>query len=218
MTGFTLRDGLSFCRTEGQTIFLDLNADRYFGLRPALDQAFCCLIDADSIDDRHGDALLRAGIIVRSSIGDRPVPCPRNQPSDARILIEKPRASPTHVASALTRRLWWRARLRNLPFIRNIRTIEQRKLGVAQRAVPPHRLAHLDQAYRRAAMILSARDQCLATALSLASWLMALGIRPDLVLGVKLNPFQAHSWVEVDGMVIADDPDNIRPFSPIRII
>ena len=218
MTGFTLRDGLSFCRTEGQTIFLDLNADRYFGLRPALNQAFGCLIDADSIDDRHGDTLLEAGIIVRSSIGDRPVPCPRNQPSEAGIPMDKPRASAAHVASALTRRLWWRARLRKLPFIRNIRSIEQRKLGVAEQAAPYHRLTHLDQAYRRAAMILSARDQCLATALSLASWLMALGIRPDLVLGVKLNPFQAHSWVEVDGMVIADDPDTIRPFSPIRII
>ena len=218
MTGYTLRDGLSFCRTEGQTIFLDLNVDRYFGLRPALDQAFGSLIDADRIDDRQSDALLEAGIIIRSPVSDRPAPCPHTHPSEARLPMEKTCVSPALVASALTRRLWWRARLRQLPFARNIRAIEQRKHSATPQAAPTDRLARLDQAYRRAAMILSARDQCLPNALSLASWLIALGIRPDLVLGVKLNPFQAHSWVEVDGIVIADDPDQIRPFTPIRII
>ena len=218
MSGYTLRDGLSFCRTEGQIIFLDLHADRYFGLRPALDQAFGTLIDADRIDHRQCDALLAAGIIIRSPVGDKPVPCPRAHPSEATLPMEKPRISPAHVASALTRRLWWRARLRQLPFARNIGVIEQRNLGVVQHAAPTGRLARLDHAYRRATMILSARDQCLASALSLASWLITLGIRPDLVLGVKLNPFQAHSWVEVDGMIIADDPDQVRPFTPIRII
>ncbi|HKY80544.1 MAG TPA: lasso peptide biosynthesis B2 protein [Sphingobium sp.] len=218
MTGFTLRDGLSFCRTEGHTIFLDLHADRYFGLRPALDEAFGSLVEADHIDARQCDALLEAGIIIRSPVGIRPAPCPRSHASEARLPIAKPRLSPAYVASALTRRLWWRARLRQLPFSRNIRSIERRKLGVAPRTAPTDRLAHIDQAYRRAAMIVSARDQCLPTALSLASWLIALGIRPDLVLGVKLNPFQAHSWVEVDGMVVADDPDQVRPFCPIRII
>lgn len=218
MTGFTLRDGLSFCRTDGQTIFLDLSADRYFGLGSALDQAFRSLIDTGTADEQHGDALLDAGIIVRSSTGDKPAPCQRIQPSRTSVFTESQRVSPLHVASALTRRLWWRARLRKLPFIRNIGSIEQRKLGVSEQAVSPRTLAHLDQAYRRAAMILSARDQCLSTALSLASWLIALGVRHDLILGVKLNPFQAHSWVEVDGMVIADDPDQVRPFCPIRII
>ncbi|WP_257538986.1 lasso peptide biosynthesis B2 protein [Sphingobium sp. CFD-1] len=218
MTGFTLREGLSFCRTEGRTIFLDLNADRYFGLRPGLDQAFECLIDTGSIDDRHGDALLEAGIITRSSIGDRPAPCPRTQSSETSLPMEKPCVSPAYVASAIARRLWWRARVKHLPFSRNIGSIERRKQHVAQRTAPPSRLAQLDQAYRQAAMILSARDQCLPTALSLASWLIALGFRPDLVLGVKLNPFQAHSWVEVDGMVIADNPEQVRPFNPIRII
>jgi hypothetical protein len=218
MTGFTLRDGLSFCRTEGHTIFLDLYADRYFGLRPSLDEAFGSLVEANHIDDRQCDALLEAGIIIRSPADVRPAPCPRSHPSEARLPIAKPRLSPAYVASALTRRLWWRARLRQLPFSRNIRSIERRKLSVAPRTAPTDRLAHIDRAYRQAAMILSARDQCLPTALSLASWLIALGIRPDLVLGVKLNPFEAHSWVEVDGMVVADDPDQVRPFCPIRII
>lgn len=218
MTGFTLRDGLSFCRTEGQTIFLDLGADRYFGLRPALDQAFWSLIDTGTADVHNIDALLEAGIIIRSSTRNWPAPCPRLQPSKLGVPTRIPRVSPACVASALTRRLWWRARLRTLPFIRNIRSIEQRKRDVAQRVVPPSKLAHLDQAYRQAAMILSARDQCLATALSLASWLVALGIRPDLILGVKLNPFEAHSWVEVDDMVVGDDPEHVRPFRPIRII
>ena len=218
MTGFTLRDGLSFCRTEGQNIFLDVHADRYFGLRPALDQAFGSLIDGDRIDDRQCDALLESGIIIRSPAGDRPAPCPRAALSKTGLPIEIPRLSPALVASALTRRLWWRTRLRHLPFARNMRSIESRKLDMTPRSAPPERLARIDQAYRRAAMILSARDQCLPTALSLASWLVALGIRPDLVLGVKLNPFEAHIWVEVDGMVIADDPDQVRPFCPIRII
>jgi hypothetical protein len=121
------------------------------------------------------------------------------------------------VVSALIRRLVWRARLRKMPFARNIHMIGHRKRALWSGYALPSTVARVHQAYLQASRILSSRDQCLATSLSLASWLIALNVRPDLILGVKLNPFQAHCWVEVGGAVVGDEPEQVQPFTPIWI-
>jgi hypothetical protein len=218
MSGFALRDGLSFCRPDGRIVFLDIEADRYFGLSPELDRAFAALADHGTFDDDAGVALIRTGIITPSPSAVRPQPCARVGPPDRGIELRNGRASPIDIGRALLLRAIWRRRLRKKPLASNLAAIARRKS--ASTAKPPsHKmLARIGLAYQRAALLSSARDQCLATSLSLASWLLTAGFRPDLVLGVKCDPFQAHSWVEIDGRIIGDDPENARPFCPIRTI
>ena len=57
---------------------------------------------------------------------------------------------------------------------------------------------------------------CIAASMALMAALAARGANPTLVLGVKLDPFQAHCWVELAGTVLNDAPDHVRPFTPIR--
>jgi hypothetical protein len=218
MSGFILRDGLSFCRPDGRIIFLDIEADRYFGLSPELDRAFAALADHGAVDGDGGAALIRAGIITPSQATVHPQPCARIRPPDHGIELLGGRASPIDIGRALLLRAIWRRRLRKRPLTSNLAAIARRKSATPSKPPSHKALVRIGLAYQRAALLSSARDQCLATSLSLASWLLAAGFRPDLVLGVKYDPFQAHSWVEIDGRIIGDDPENARPFCPIRII
>ncbi|KFL46071.1 hypothetical protein IL54_1484 [Sphingobium sp. ba1] len=118
---------------------------------------------------------------------------------------------------ALVARVHWTLRVRYCPLAANIDRLARRKDAPALRPRPTSAaIARLAEAHRRAGLILSARDQCLPTSMALMATLTARGANPTLVLGVKLDPFQAHCWVELAGTVLNDAPDHVRPFTPIR--
>lgn len=61
-------------------------------------------------------------------------------------------------------------------------------------------------------------DKCLARSIALFEHLCAFGIRPTLVAGVRIAPFTAHCWVQLDGALLNDEIDNVRVFQPILVI
>jgi len=219
MAGYRLRDGLSFCRIGERSLFLDLVADRYFCLSAPLDRAFSALCETEPADAALAQTLVGMGILIASRDAPSPSPCA------ARSLVATvtsdlhARPSIVSTAMALARRASWSRRVRRLPLAQNVQYLERQKQGGARReAPPPAAIARIEGAYRRAALIVPTRDRCLATSMALMSALMAQGARADLVLGVKLDPFQAHCWVELDGAVIGDEPDLLRPFTPILVV
>lgn len=218
MAGYRLRTGLSFCRIDDRTLFLDLQADRYFGLGGPLDRAFQALLDTGAAD--HALAILvERGLIIPCPEDGLPSPCPAASPGP--ILppqLERPaRPSLLAIAMALVARAHWTLRVRYCPMAANIDRLARRKDAPASKRGPaPATIARLAEAHRRAGLILSARNQCLPTSMALMAALTARGARATLVLGVKLDPFQAHCWVELAGTVLNDAPDHVRPFTPIR--
>jgi len=38
------------------------------------------------------------------------------------------------------------------------------------------------------------------------------------VIGIRPDPFLAHCWVQHKGLVLNDDIDNVRTFTPILVI
>ena len=66
---YKVRDGLAFCITGGRTIFLDVAADRYFGLRPEWDAAFRRYLEAQE-DGAGIEPLLRGHILVTADEGE----------------------------------------------------------------------------------------------------------------------------------------------------
>lgn len=56
---------------------------------------------------------------------------------------------------------------------------------------------------------------CLHDCLALIEWLGGARGGVELVLGVSAHPFAAHSWVQADGVVVDDHPDNPSRFQPI---
>ena len=64
----------------------------------------------------------------------------------------------------------------------------------------------------------SARDRCLHDSLSLAFFLLAQGLSARWVIGVKTNPFGAHSWVQSGRTVLNDQHEYVRAFRPILVV
>ena len=218
MAGYRLRTGLSFCRIDNRTLFLDLQADRYFGLGARLDRAFQALLDTGAAD--HALAILvDRGLIIPCPQDGLPSPCPIASPGPILPPPSQPPARPSllAIARALVARVHLTLRVRYCPLAANIDWLARRKDAAASKRGPaPATIARLAEAHRRAGLILSARDECLPTSMALMAALTAQGANPTLVLGVKLDPFQAHCWVELAGAVLNDAPDHVRPFTPIR--
>jgi hypothetical protein len=58
-------------------------------------------------------------------------------------------------------------------------------------------------------------SRCLPHALLLRAYLRILGHRSVLVIGVRLFPFEAHSWVQAGDVVLTDDLDLVAAYSII---
>ncbi len=63
----------------------------------------------------------------------------------------------------------------------------------------------------------SSRDRCLPRSLALTHALRASGSAARLVLGVALNPFTAHAWVQDGDRVVNDTLDHAALFTPILV-
>jgi hypothetical protein len=67
----------------------------------------------------------------------------------------------------------------------------------------------------KAQALLPRRPQCLVDSVTLRILLAQDHIRTTLVIGVQPLPFRAHCWLEHCGVVINDDSDTTRRFTPI---
>jgi len=63
----------------------------------------------------------------------------------------------------------------------------------------------------------AARGRCLFDSLVLVEFLSYYGLYPNLVLGVRTNPFKAHCWVESDGFIFNDNPAITRGYAAILV-
>jgi hypothetical protein len=80
-------------------------------------------------------------------------------------------------------------------------------------------LAAAVAAFVRAESMFVARrapDDCLFRSLATYRFLRSLGLPAEHVIGVRRLPFQAHAWVECDGVPVLDD--RAPPFKPIARI
>lgn len=67
-------------------------------------------------------------------------------------------------------------------------------------------------------LMFTARDRCLYDSLALTRFLAGEGLRSQWVIGVKTQPFAAHSWVQVGTVVLNDLHERVRSFKPILVV
>jgi hypothetical protein len=60
-----------------------------------------------------------------------------------------------------------------------------------------------------------ARERCLFHALVLTEFLARYGLYPTFVMGVRLSPWGAHSWVQQGALILNVTPASIRDYTPI---
>lgn len=215
MTGYTLREGLTFCRVDGRFVFLDLPCDRYFCLSPTADEAFLDVTAGGSPASMA--PALRGSLLCEAAEGIRPIACTAPAPR-ASMQERSVTVAWTRVLGALYRRSACRVWLRSRSLKSVLDRVEARKSSRAAMALPAEEVSRLAAAYHRAGMLLSAHDQCLATSLAVAWELAGYGADPHLIIGVKLRPFQAHCWVQIDDVVVNDALDAVRLFTPILVV
>jgi transglutaminase superfamily protein len=64
-------------------------------------------------------------------------------------------------------------------------------------------------------LVFGAQDRCLYDSLSLARFLSYYRQFPSCVIGVQTGPFGAHCWVQEGNVVLNDEPEYVRRFTPI---
>lgn len=218
----TLAHGISFVEQDGERVFLDLNRDRYFALDDAADRAFTGLTRG-KLDDEleaHLRKLVDANVLADEAFCDNPRPCrqPTINGSALDAAAEFTTSSWQVVAACLSiARAKRRLTARSLAW--NVRRLEQFKAAMpeARRAREGEREA-IAAAYHTAGRLIATLDECLAVSFAITRHCLKRRLDTRLSFGIKLRPFEAHAWASVDGMLISDRLDNVRPFAAILLI
>ncbi|MBV1686399.1 lasso peptide biosynthesis B2 protein [Novosphingobium sp. G106] len=217
---FTASPALSFCVLEGTVIVLDIVADRYFALGAERGgKILASLAGKDDLDRLPvsgvaltGDRFAGAIYVIRKKLA----PPARNFSAQAR-----PRQIPLIVET--WRALWLQiaaiGRLKALGFERTLHWATHHGAGKKSAQNGRERDGEtVIRAHRWARSNLPFKGVCLPASLALSRALGQAGTNYALVVGVKLNPFAAHCWVQAGDMVLNDDLETIRAFTPIRVV
>jgi hypothetical protein len=229
-----LADHMRACAMNDQVILLDLKRSRYLalgikqwgllsGASEQHDTGLCDVRQAQSESDIENLAapLLRQRVLTRS-----PTSSPQTDSVPlAEASLDVRGAMPFSSISAgrlwrfLAAAVWAFAALR-------MRSLRFAVDHVARRACRLSRPSVSEQKELRDAvaafetlrpLLFTARDKCLYDSLALVSFLAGEGLRTQWVIGVKTQPFAAHSWVQADGVVLNDLHENVRRFKPILV-
>ncbi|NUQ17204.1 MAG: lasso peptide biosynthesis B2 protein [Sphingomonas sp.] len=214
-----LQRHVSFGIVEDRPVFLDLRRDRYFALDGTARSAFGALCrEPDlALDSRSAAHLLATGLFMTA---EKPTELPPVNILPA--TRELPIVSDGSLAPLDLIEIGWllqRAHraLQSEPIEK---LIEGCRRGTRQRSAraSTDRIVALAQRFRRLRPWVPIRPSCLQDSLALHHWLGRRGSSADLILGVKLNPFAAHSWLQFDGVVLNDTPERVAAFTPVLTV
>ena len=109
--------------------------------------------------------------------------------------------------------------LATVGFSRTLRGVE---VITKQRARPGRKdtdlIDRVAQAVATAAALYPGRARCLEQSLALYFCLRWLEVPIELRLGVQPYPFEAHSWVEHNGVPVYEDQELIKRFLPLPLV
>lgn len=211
-----LRSGVHHAVADGRNIFLDIDRDRYFCLPTSLESAFHAFLHTDCRDPHRLSKLIELGVLVEDA--DRIDP-----PLTVRLPLHSLPETDTApavpfvaiaVAAIRIKAAKWRQHRRSL----RVRLDEVHTIAVADtEGASVDELSQYAHIFQTARLLTSTRDFCLPCSMMLTKFLRRRGFAAQLAIGVSGRPFAAHSWVQINDMVINDTVDNISRFTPIVI-
>lgn len=231
-----LADHVRACVIEDKVVLLDLSRDRYLGLSGAHARIVAeAIVDPISPVDattpirqasEHGDlaAQLVGAHILTSGPGAAP-------PRQRRIPLPVASMEVHGDASALPIRFldlyrfllaialaafWLRYRtLRSIAQSMDARLLRCECTGANRASRLRRAVAVFD---RLRPLTFTSRDKCLFDSLALMTFLARQGLSAHWVIGVSIQPFRAHSWVQDGHEVLNDFHDNVQRFTPILVV
>jgi hypothetical protein len=220
--GYRIRKGLHWCECSGRIVLLDMLEDRYSCLSRGASGAFLRLASGamQAGDLEQLEPLVAGGLLV-----DDPANGSMEQSSRIPAALgdhveePDPSAAIADLCAAIRAQLRWAILLKLRRLAHIVKSIER---PAAAHAMPPgdadQLLQRLISAFASASLLIPAADRCLVRAFAFRAICMRRGIRPQLVFGVRLNPFHAHCWVQLDRRVLIGDFEQVCLFTPIAAI
>jgi hypothetical protein len=236
---FFLQSHVFLCRAKRHWVILDVRRDKYLcvdrvqleSLGPWIDGWQDAPVPGSELAQRPppsglalANSLLSVGILGEQSHGSKP----------ARATTY------AHPASALdlemaTSASWFRY-LHTLSFFRECARASQElrterfesivaRVRARKRARPDAaRPMDLDAArpllavFARLRLLFPRPYLCLFDSLALIHFLARFDLYPDWVFGVRADPFEAHCWVQAEGVALNDTVERVSSLSPIMVI
>ncbi|WP_165793653.1 lasso peptide biosynthesis B2 protein [Hyphococcus luteus] len=219
---YRFRSDLAYCYVDARPVFLDVREDRYFMLQDVLEAAFKAFIAGDEVSPDLLGRLSHAEILEPGD-GIDGVPSPPAIISPQQSTLENTqvhrRSGALATMKAMTCLCRSGPRLRRNGFARSIAQLRQRKGDLAGRgpfcqAVVESRAAD----FQAARCLFPAPQNCLPDSLALLDFLFGDGIIADLVIGVRMNPYGAHCWVQSKDILLNETIDYAESFTPILVV
>jgi hypothetical protein len=215
----SLAPGVTYCLAGGRVIFMNLDSGRFSALPGRHEDAFHVFTtsqDAGLLAASTADYLTAKNFCVESDetcLRAPRIPLPTISLLDHGAADEKP---PLNLCLAvLAAQLRAKMALRLMPFRKALDRLSRAKLSVGADNQDQDAYARLEAAMVRTNILLPPSDRCLTRSMAFMSLSFARNLAPDLVIGVRSNPFRAHAWVQSTGRVVHDDLRQARLFTPI---
>lgn len=227
------------CSTATSTVLLDLKRNRYFGVGAQETRALYTLAlnwseaSAHALDDVEpmspdvavpiANALVDAGLLSREAptsplVSAGTIDLNNALTSVGHELDRSRRIQGGHVISFLRACLWASRSLRSRSLYSVVREISQAK-SFAPEYFDEQRAVELACIFRRLRPhAFAAKDRCLFHALALLNFLSRYEVFPTWVIGVRLRPWAAHSWVQQGSLLLDSNPEHVCEYTPILVV
>jgi hypothetical protein len=237
-TSYYLTSHVFACATRHGVVMLDLLRNRYFGLDLADGASLADVVrnwPAQRVNSQNAVALDRSRMnnLVRSLLDANVLQT--HPPSDCDIrrstfslegdlasvgdeIITRAPVRSAHVVSFLFSLLCAFFSIRFLPLSFTVGIVYKRKARAIARGYcfDAHRAAQLTFVFRRLRPYLfSAHGHCIIHALALVNFMAIYGEFPSWVLGVRTDPWGAHSWVQHENFLFDTNPAKVCPYDPL---
>ncbi|MGE4036005.1 MAG: lasso peptide biosynthesis B2 protein [Parvularculaceae bacterium] len=216
---FCLSPNIHFCLLGETAVILDEARDRYFQLTGEPAAALQSLARGRAAAATSLDRLADLNIIKRDQTDAREVR-PTQCISPNSSLLESG-AAPTKGNWLITAEISMRLAsavisLRQRGFQKTLRAAKMSAAGARQTDEGSIEEASLE--FDEARRNIPLAPSCLRDSLALLAFLRRRGHTARLVIGVKLNPFGAHCWVQSGEMALNELLERARAYTPIRVV
>jgi len=232
-----LADHVRVCRFDDQMIFLDLLRGRYIGTAGPHVRALSAVVCEDStgtnISVPTADRLLHAAIKrlrEQQLLSDTPAQRPKGQSpmviepitslsaDDARDSAQADWRTLLRLWQATLVATMWLRHLSLFDIVNRIMALRARHGAAEVNAEDHAMLAAVASFMRLRPLALTSHDRCLKDSLTLILFLASRGLFPQWVVGVRVHPFGAHSWVQSQGVVLNDLAERVRHYQAILVV
>lgn len=219
---YSFASHLYAARVGDAYVLLDLASGRYRGIAGHKAHELTRLLDHDDASTPlQGVAWLEQGILTQKET-EHPFCASRIDLGSALCAPCDATASTTLSASCLLTfavacaSTHWRLRHQSLQRI--AQHLSFRKQFVPH-ADTSQRLLHAVSQFRLLRpFAFTANDRCLFHALALTTYLTLLRLPATWIIGVRLHPWGAHSWVQTGPLVLDSTPEIVREYVPILAV